>query len=528
LVVVGLTLAAFVAAVASGAPPRQRVAPLADPTSTDAVTSAVSTTVDSTLHPSDATPATTPASTTTLPVTPPTDPGPSRVVPPPAPAQTVPAAPPPPWASSVVVAGDGSVRTPVGCAANSSAAALDAFFADRVGPVMGADYQHVVALGKGRAIWFFQDMFIDPPGTATTLTQSRFVHNAALLQEGNCFTLIHRGTADAPSSFEPGTGEVPNQSWFWPMGGEREGNTLQMFWVQMVRDAHEPQAPDGLGWHPTGTYLATYDLATLALRSFSLATAPGVTPIYGYAVASDSAHTYLFGNTFEQNLEREGGFLGQRHSATAMYLARVPLGQLAATPEYWDGTGWTSDPASSRPFTQQYWVENPMQPRFLGGQWVSVAKVDGYWGTDLAVQVANHPWGPWTLVEQRPLTPRNADPLMNTYQAHLLPWLVNGQLVVTVSQNAQDMWHDAFPHPFRYRLQAFAEPLVAPPADPVPTTSTSTTSTLASTTTTTTITSSTVPPSSTTSTTTTSTTSTTTSTTSTTAPPTTLAPTTLP
>jgi hypothetical protein len=538
LVVVAITAAAFIAAAASGAPARPGIRPQTVPVGTDgelatAPTSRVSS------GPTDPTQPTQPIEPTTAETNsastiatvapkPPSGPGPSRAVPPATPVQPAPAAPPPPWAASVIVTADGSVRTPVGCAANGSAGALDSFFSARLGPVMGADYQHVVQLGNGRAVWFFQDMFIDPGGTASTLTQSRFVHNAALLQEGNCFTLIHRGTASVPASFEPGTGEVPNQTWFWPMGGERVGNTLQMFWVEMIRDAHTPQVPDGLVWHPVGTYLAVYDVRSLALRTFGPATDPGVTPIYGYAVASDTTYTYLFGNTFEQNLEREGGFLGQRHSATAMYLARVPLGTLSASPEYWNGAGWTSLASESRPFTQQYWVENPMQPRFVGGEWVAAAKVDGYWGGDLAIEVANHPWGPWTTVDQRPLLPRGADPLMNTYQAHLLPWLVGGQLVVTVSQNARDMWHDAFPQPSRYRILLFAEPLVAAPPDPVPTTTTTTTTTTSTTTTvpasttssSTTTTSSTTTSTTTSSTPTTSTSSTTsTSTTSTSVPP---------
>ena len=44
-----------------------------------------------------------------------------------------------------------------------------------------------------------------------------------------------------------------------------------------------------------------------------------------------------------------------------------------------------------------------MQPRFLGGQWVAMTKVDGYWGDELAIDVAADPWGPWTTVIQRPL-----------------------------------------------------------------------------------------------------------------------------
>ena len=185
-----------------------------------------------------------------------------------------------------------------------------------------------------------------------------------------------------------------------------------------------------------------------------------------------------------------------------MWLARVPRGQLDAVPEFRTADGWSADPADARPFITRYHAENPMQPRFLAGQWVAVTKVDGYWAEELSVDVAVHPWGPWHTVARGPLVPRGADPKMNTYHAHLAPWLDGSSLVIGTSQNARDMQRDAWPHPERYRLQFFGSPLVAPPPEPAPptteppppatdettTTSSSTTSTTTSTTTTTTTT----------------------------------------
>jgi hypothetical protein len=69
-------------------------------------------------------------------------------------------------------------------------------------------------------------------------------------------------------------------------------------------------------------------------------------------VATEGAYTYLFGNTFEQNLAREGGFRNGPHSGTEMYLARVPRGQFGSAPEYRAGSEWTTDPgrgAADRP-----------------------------------------------------------------------------------------------------------------------------------------------------------------------------------
>jgi hypothetical protein len=481
-------------------------------------------------------PPTTEATTTTAaPAPPAVDPENPAVVArpiPTAPAEPPPAAPRPPWASSTRTTSGGYLATDVGCATGTGAGALDAFFAGRLGPVIGTDYQHVYSLGDGRYLWIFQDAFIDHSGGATRLGQARFAHNIALLQEGACFTLLHRGTAAAPASFEGGSGERPLARWFWPMGGEVSGGQLLVFWAEMEKDGYEPGPGDGLGWHPARTWLASYDTRTLARTSFTLAPNPGVHPIYGYAVSSDPSYTYLFGNSFEQNLVREGGFWAGPHSGTQMWLARSPVGQLGGPLEYWTGAGWSPDAGSAQPFLQRYWTENPMQPRYMDGQWVSATKIDGYWGEELSIDVALDPWGPWTTVQRRGLSPRGGDPAMNTYHAHLLPWREGGALVVSVSQNARNMVRDAYPRPERYRPAVFNAPWVTPPPPPPPppetTTTVAETTTTATTTTTPTTTvapTTTPPPTTTRPATTTTSPSTTTSSTSTTTTTSTTAPT---
>ena len=305
----------------------------------------------------------------------------------------------------------GYLATDVGCADGTSAAALDAFFRERIGPVLGHDYQHVYPLGGDRHLWLFQDTFIDHTGQATSFDQTSFAHNTAMVQQGRCFTLLHRGTAMAPRSFEPGTGERILSRWFWPLGGELDGGRLQVFWAEMAKTA-DPSPPDGLGWVPVSTWLATYDAGTLARLSFQPAPASGVEPIYGFAVASDAEHTYLFGNSFDQNLARQGGYYACPCSATRMYLARVPKGALDTAPQFRTADGWSPDPQAAVPIVDRYHAENPMQPRFLDGRWVSVTKVDGYWGDELAIDVAPAPWGPWTTATRRragPARRRSAD-----------------------------------------------------------------------------------------------------------------------
>lgn len=403
---------------------------------------------------------------------------------------------PPPWAATTRVTDGGHLAVDVGCAGDTSAGALDVFFSQRVGPVLGWDYQHVYPLGGDRHLWLFQDAFVDHSGTRTTLGSARFVHNAAMLQDGDCFTLLHRGTSADPQPFEVGFGDVDiHTKWLWPMGGELVDGRLHVFWAEMVKDPYEPVPPDGLGWHPNRTLLASYDALTLERTEFESPPNPGVAPIYGYAVSSDDTHTYLFGNTFEQNMVREGGFWNGPHSATKIYLARVPRGRLTDSLEYAAGQGWSNDPADAQPIIDRFFAENPMQPRYLDGQWVAATAVDGYWGDHLVIDVAPEPWGPWSTIEYSPLLPRNADPKMNTYHAHLLPWRdAFGSIQISVSNNARNMRRDAWNSPHRYRPTMFSRPFTPtpqPPPQPPPTTSTTlpaptTTSSMTSTTTSTT------------------------------------------
>ncbi|WP_424343659.1 hypothetical protein [Ilumatobacter sp.] len=507
---------------AAALPPRTTV-PIRPATTIEPVTAVATTTTTTEAAPpsTDAAPATAP----------PLEDEPSVVARPtpveqPAPPPDTPKAP---WADSVFTTAGGHLSTDVGCAWDTSAAGLDAFFAARVGPVLGWDYQHVYPLGGNRSLWLFQDTFIDHSNTASTLGKASFAHNAALVQEGNCFRLLHSGTTAKPAPFELGTGTETLKTWFWPMGGELIDGKLHVFWARMRKDSFDPKPPDGLGWHPDATFVATYDPDTMARLDFRMATQPGAAPIYGYTVQSDAEFTYLFANTFEQNMTREGGWFNGPHSGTKMWLGRVPRGRVFDQPEYWTSKGWSQDRRVAEPILQRHWAEFPFQPRLIDGQWVAATAVNGYWGDSFELDVADNPWGPWTTVESRPLQPRGADPKMNTYHAHLMPWRdAQGNLIVSVSNNARDMLRDAWPNPARYRPMVSTSPWRTPPPPPPTTTTTSTlppsttsTSTTTTTTTTTTAPATTTTTSPATTTTTAPSTTTTSSTTTTTVPPTT-------
>ena len=250
-----------------------------------------------------------------------------------------------------------------GCAADvSSATGLDAFFAEPVGTIKGFDEPRTYPLGDGRTLWVLQDAFTDETGSARSFAHMGYANSMVLIQDGTCFTSLRRGTLDEAIAFEIGTGDITFDHYFWPAGGTVANGVLQMFWMEMVRDDMELGPLDGIALHPVATWLATYDVATMQRLSFAPAPDPGVSPVYGYHVADSGGWSYLFGNSFVQNLALEGGAANGPHSATREYLARVPQGHLDAVPTYWDGGGWSTDPGAAVAISSRNWIENLMLP----------------------------------------------------------------------------------------------------------------------------------------------------------------------
>lgn len=339
----------------------------------------------------------------------------------------------------------------VGCATDLSAPSLAAFFAQPLGAIEGFDGPRVYPLGDGRNLWVLQDTFVDYYGGQTSFAHMGYANSSALIQDGNCFTSVQRGTPTDVESFEQGNGGINFDHYFWPAGGDVRDGKLQLFWMEMVRDPTVGGPLDGISLHPAATWLATYDLASLERISFEAAPNPGVSPVYGYTVVDDGDWSYLFGNSYQQNLALEGGYGNGPHSATRMYIARVLRGHLDDVPDYWNGSEWTAFSAEAVPISSRNFTENSMLPSVINGTWVSATKVDGFTGSTITIDVALAPQGPYTTVLTLPAIPRGDPADIVTYHALVLPWLdpVNGQLVVSLSQIPLELGADDAPAKYR-------------------------------------------------------------------------------
>ncbi len=358
----------------------------------------------------------------------------------------------------------GRLETEIGCAASKSSTDLMAFFSERQGPLLGWDNPHVMELGPDRWLWLVHDTYLDYRGDAQTLHDvGGQIQNAAFVQEGSCFSVVHGGTPERRRNFETGNGQDSIERFLWPLGGEVDGDVLKVFWNETVPADEPTPVGEGITRYPVKTWLAQYDVETLERISFEEAPNSGVDPVYGFAVASDETHSYLFGNSNQLNLLREGGYDNGPHSATKMYLARVPRGKLEQMPEYWSGTGWSDDESDATTITDRFWVENTMQPRYIDGQWMSVVQRDGFFSGDVYFELADSPTGPWVAVDTVDFVPRASEYEKNSYQPVILPWSSPELgLQVAISENTV-VWLQAVNDPPEYRPSVFEFPW---PADP--------------------------------------------------------------
>jgi hypothetical protein len=347
---------------------------------------------------------------------------------------------------------------PVGCIAELTARALDRLFAERFGPIVGWDNPKVVDLGGGRALWLLSDPYVDSTMSATTLRHDDYLNNTVVMQDELCFSVVQRMDGAEPVEF---AADLPDGDFFWPLGGALGADGLiHVFWSQMREDPLLPE--DGITRHPVATWLAAYDPYTLEAVRFAPAPDAGVYPQFGSAVQTAGAYTYLFGNSNMLNLTIEGGPGAEPFSGTRTYLARVPAGQLTAIPQYFTGGGWSNDADAAAPISARWQRSNAMQPRLIDGRWFSIVKRDEFWGTDLVVERADAPQGPWTAVAALPAAPRvpaeHQEVHVVTYQPVLLPQRgADRRLIAIVSQNAAE-FEVAIEQPALYRPQAVAVP----------------------------------------------------------------------
>lgn len=306
------------------------------------------------------------------------------------------------------------------CAASLDAADISAFFSQRIGRFQGADYQRALRLADGRVLWTFQDAFVS--GT--------LVHNVGMVQSGRCFTVLNSGSR----SWLLGDLTSHMHQWQWILDGSMsaDGTEVHLFVVQMNETGPRYLSRN----RPTALRRVVLDATTLTPIRVVDEAAQGE-DLYGWSITADRHHTYLYSNCYQQfGYDTPSGF---GECSEFVKLARVPLGDLDAEREYWDGAGWSFDSTLAVPVVDLgfTWAAiNPAQISFDGERYLLVEKRDDWWGHTIEFGVADDPWGPFSNVSSVTQPLKCDGTLCNTYFAAWVPWLdSSGQNIWSIGHN---------------------------------------------------------------------------------------------
>ncbi len=283
----------------------------------------------------------------------------------------------------------------------------------------GGDSGVSVKLPDGRTVWLYSDSYMGNVVNGSRQGIVPFMHNVAVVQDGNSFTTLHGGTYESPKSLM--TAGLEPGSFYWNNGAIVSDNTLYVSYSNM----HYLGNATLWGFKSSGTILAEYSLPSITLKSVTqLSSKEGIT--WGAWMLDEGGYTYIYGTKADNN-----GLVLQNY----MYVARAPRADILGGWKYFDGTGWTNDQSLSVPITNA--ADGQFSVTKLGSMYILVTMQDLPYSDKLMMYFGCSPTGPfvdgkvaYTTVGQTGAYGTNGDPDIYTYGAYAHPGLSKGNTLV--------------------------------------------------------------------------------------------------
>ncbi|MEH1058324.1 fibronectin type III domain-containing protein [Micromonospora sp. CPCC 206171] len=249
-------------------------------------------------------------------------------------------------------------------------------YGDTSGRWTSGDSTVSIPLPDGRDAWLFSDSLIGAVNADHTLPKSTpMVNNSIVLQDGSSLTeTLTGGTSTAPTSLvKPVDGSNDK---YWVGDGTVEGGVLRVVYQRMKTTGTGP-----LDFALADSAVVTFDLPALTVQSVADRRF-GSKVAWGSAVLEDGAYTYIYGAEDADQMR-------------FAHLARVPAGGLSGAWQFWTGSAWSSDPASSARLLSGVGAGFGVQK--INGSYVLVTQESNLtFSADFVAYTASSPTGPFS------------------------------------------------------------------------------------------------------------------------------------
>jgi Domain of unknown function (DUF5005) len=189
----------------------------------------------------------------------------------------------------------------------------------------GGDGTESVSLGNGQELWFFADSYLGKVISGQRIrAESHLVHNTLVIEQNGVLTKTpHKRRPKARLAFLNPVPQYPAAYGFWPGSMVVSGKVLQVIGLNVKFTGNG-------AYSVIGNAVATLALPSLDL--LGIRTLPASGTDWSGGALQDGGYTYLYGSAKPNT-----------------YAARVAGTDLSAPWSYYDGSGWTSNPAGAVP-----------------------------------------------------------------------------------------------------------------------------------------------------------------------------------
>jgi len=318
-----------------------------------------------------------------------------------------------------------------------SQAVIDSAFNSTIrkynGGWIAGDATFSIALPGQKTLWLFGDSFIGTVNPDNSIASgAKMIRNCAVLQDGDSMRALYGGTFQNPKSFVASAND--NSDWYWPEHGLLENDTLKIFFSEFVLAPGQA----GFNFKYKAAILARFTYPDIKLVDYKKLPYYDIDGVcYGNSVLVENGYTYIYGRKEYDTVSH----------IPYPHIARVPVGNILAPWEFYNGTTWSIIPGdtkkiSSVAVSQQYGVFKLNNRYVIINQeiWLS-AKIYSY--------TSNFPQGPWNsknLLYNTPILYPNTF----TYNAFSHPQF-NENEELLISYNSNGNFADIFKNVEVYR-----------------------------------------------------------------------------
>lgn len=265
--------------------------------------------------------------------------------------------------------------------------------------VTAGDGMYSIALPDGRSIFLMGDSYVGPVINGRRSTGDHMYRNTYNVYDNGKTTALYAVNGGTTSAAVPPGVTNEGQKWYWPGHGYVVDNTLYIFQTLMYQGSE-----GSWGFMYETTHILEYSLPDLKLKKDTRIPFYGADNIhYGMAALNDGDYQYIYAQVDIEN---------DWDPIATVQVARTTVDKMYSEWEYYNGSGWSLNPADAVDLAGLNGVAVSSQFNVfkLRDKYVLFTSAKNWNSRQVYTFVSDTPYGPWRnrkLIYQLPELPQS-------------------------------------------------------------------------------------------------------------------------